>query len=150
MNEISIIEAIRQTKYVAQQKLNEILEQLSSYEHLIKERDFLLSVIDTANNQLAVLNPQEPPDIQQSAKSEGLGLLPPLKEKPVAEGGSEIIMEFNRPMKLDEIEREFHARRWKLSPKHGKEVLRFTFNKKKDIFIKMDQGFYDVKGRITQ
>lgn len=72
-------------------------------------------------------------------RMENLGLI----EKPVLQGAIEILTEFGRPMKLADIAEEFHRRKWKLSKKNGREVLRFTLKKKvPDLIIKMNDGCY--------
>lgn len=75
----------------------------------------------------------------------------PLIEKPLLQGGIEILKEIGRPMHLTDIVQEFRRRRWKLSEKNGKEVLRFTFRKHiGTIFVKTKKGLYDLKDRSEQ
>jgi hypothetical protein len=87
-----------------------------------------------------------PPIIESKAgklirQMEDLGLI----EKPVLQGAIEILTEFGRPMQLSEIAKEFYKRKWKLSEKNGREVLRFTLKKKvPDLIIKMDDGRYGI------
>jgi len=79
--------------------------------------------------------------------SSHIGYVPPLPliEKPLLEGGIEILKEAGHPMHLNEIVEEFRKRRWKLSEKNGREVLRFTFKKHiGTIFTKNKKGQYGL------
>ena len=68
-----------------------------------------------------------------------------LEEKPILQGGIEILKDTGRPMYLSEIEAEFRKRRWKLSEKNGREVLRFTFSKKiGTVFRKSKKWLYEL------
>jgi hypothetical protein len=139
--------AMQEILEVAQMRLSEVLERLKEYDTLIEERDKLLSIIAFADKYL---EPPAPASVPVESANQGLELVSPsktLEEKPIVLGGAEIIRELGRPMKLEEIEKEFHARRWKLSPRHGREVLRYAFNRRSDIFIKMGEGYYDLKDR---
>ena len=93
------------------------------------------------NIRIGYTTPQEDRASQMIRKIEELGLI----EKPVLQGAIEILTEFGRPMKLAEIADEFHMRKWKLSDKNGREVLRFTLKKKiPDIIVKNDDGSYPL------
>ncbi|MGA7562629.1 MAG: hypothetical protein WBW55_05445 [Desulfobaccales bacterium] len=74
-----------------------------------------------------------------------------LIEKPLLRGGVEILQEAGRPMHLSEIVDEFRKRRWKLSEKNGKEVLRYSFRKHiGTIFVRTKTGQYALKEQSGQ
>lgn len=55
-----------------------------------------------------------------------------------------LLLEFNRPMKDEEIVQEFYKRGWKLSRNNGVESIRIMLWRNKDIFMKVGERLYNV------
>lgn len=119
---------------------DEIKESLGKLEAFLSPAKALLSMGEESQTEAVVL--------PKAASLPPPSSIPPMSliEKPLLQGGIEIIKEAGRPMHLNEIEAEFRKRRWKLSEKNGREVLRVTYKKHiGTIFSKTKKGQYSLK-----
>jgi hypothetical protein len=128
------------------EEADDLKASLSKLEAFISPAKALLSPLGESSS-----GPDEVPTRTASLKPSSFVPSLPLIEKPLLQGGIEILKEAGRPLHLTDIENEFRKRRWKLSVKNGREVLRATFRKHiGTIFIKTRKGLYDLKERIEQ
>lgn len=154
------IEIIKRAIEDAQRAYDDLHKKLlAKLEEAADLKDSLSKLEAFINPAKALLGPlgesSSSPDeaLTRTASLKPSSFVPPLPliEKPLLQGSQEILKEAGRPLHLSDIEAEFRKRRWKLSEKNGREVLRATFRKHiGTIFIKTRKGLYDLKERIEQ
>jgi hypothetical protein len=128
-------------KLAEAEELKAQLSKLEAFIHPAKELLGLEGVSETKTDERFT----QEPSLRTSSLSSYVPPTP-LIEKPLLQGGVEILKEAGHLMHLTEIVNEFRKRRWKLSEKNGREVLRATFRKHIDtIFVKTKTGQYGLK-----
>ena len=134
----------------AERELTGLLEKLKEYdetkvrianiETFIKAGKAMVGVSEQSSG-VGVISPS--PELFPEKKSES-----DLIEKPHLQGITEILKETGRALSLREIAGEFHNRKWKLSEKNGRQVLRATVLRYPDKFKKIEKGltaYYELQ-----
>ncbi len=143
-------EIIKRAIEDAQQTYDELhkqlLAKLEEAEGIKDNLNKLEAFINPAKALLSLAVGSETKAVESPPQTASLKPSTFIEEKPLLQGGIEILKEAGRPMHLSEIVDEFRKRRWKLSEKNGREVLRFTFKKHLgSIFMKTKTGQYGLK-----
>jgi dsDNA-specific endonuclease/ATPase MutS2 len=135
-------EQIKKAIESAKRQRNQIVEQINELEKL-RERLHQLEVFISHGN--ALLGKAESQIFKENTEGiRKVRIRRPLVEKLIWKGIVEILKEFKRPMHLKEMAEEFHKRRWKLSRANGPEVIRYAIKRKPDLFIRIEDGAYDL------
>lgn len=138
--------AMRNAIQLAQEELDQLQAKLKEFEKIKQRIGDIKTFIEKGKILTGIF---ESPG--QSA------IEPPMTERPrlirrrfdpehktVWERTRDLIKEFDRPMKVPEITKEFYARGWSLSENNGTEVIRTSMLNKPDVFCKLEDGSFEL------
>ena len=134
----------------AERELSGLVEKLKEYEETRLRITNIETFIKAGKVMLGVTD-QSTEDNPSYVSSE---LFPPkgvegdLSEKSHFEGIVEILKDTNTPLSLRELAEEFYKRKWKLSEKNGRQVLRAAILRHSDKLNRIVRGitaYYELK-----